>query len=78
MSLIDAGLKVHGEGDCFNQPTQRRFGRDTLTKRQKQQMTAPTSTFPMLKMKFYLSFENAFHCNDYIRLRIEIFEYLKN
>ena len=32
----------------------------------RQSMTAPVSTFPIFKMKFYLSFENAYHCNDYI------------
>jgi len=76
--LIKAGLRLHGEGECFENPTQRRFGRSVhgagnLTKKQRQQMTAPVSTFPVHKMKFYLAFENAYHCNDYIRKIAKIF-----
>ena len=26
----------------------------------------PTGEFPINKLKFYLAFENAFHCNDYV------------
>ena len=36
--------------------TERQFGRN-----------AERTGFPNSKLKFYLSFENAFHCNDYIR-----------
>jgi len=54
-SLIDAGLKLHTEGACFGNVTERQFGRN-----------AERTGFPNSKLKFYLSFENAFHCNDYI------------
>ena len=72
-SLLAAGLKLYTEGACFDNPTQRKFriGRsakpfDHLTIKQKTKLIAPTSEFPLSKMKFYLSFENAYRCNDYI------------
>jgi hypothetical protein len=53
--LMDAGLRVHTEGACFGNVTQRKFGRNDVR-----------DGYPVNRLKFYLAFENAFHCNDYI------------
>ena len=54
-SLIDAGLKLDGYGECFN---------NTLT--EKPWTTDPEEIGLMSKYKFYLAFENSIHCNDYV------------
>jgi len=52
--LIDAGLKLHTEGLCFGErkETAHHFGHPEM------------GEIPMKKIKFYLAFENAYHCND--------------
>ena len=51
--LIRAGLKLDGYGECFN--------------RKLRNGPAPWTRGGLLeKYKFYLSFENSIHCNDYI------------
>lgn len=54
-SLIDAGLKLYGEGSCFQNKTTRNFGQSKRF-----------DSFPTDTLKFYLAFENAYHCTDYI------------
>ncbi|CAG5111975.1 Oidioi.mRNA.OKI2018_I69.chr2.g6240.t1.cds [Oikopleura dioica] len=52
--LIADGLKLYSEGECFGHATPKAFGK------------GGSELFPLKKLKFYLAFENAFHCNDYI------------
>ena len=56
-SLIDAGLQLYAEGSCFGHRTVKAFGKKTI---------GLSGEYPTAKLKFYLSFENAYHCNDYI------------
>ena len=42
------------EGECFNKVTDRKFSR------------METADFNLEHVKFYLAFENAYHCDDYI------------
>ena len=57
-SLIDAGLKLYTEGECFGHVTEKNFN-------SKNRADAQTE-FPTRKLKFYLAFENAYHCTDYV------------
>ena len=54
--MMEAGLDKHllGEGKCFNGPTDRAFSQNDIRKSK------------WTKMRFYLAFENAIHCTDYI------------
>jgi hypothetical protein len=61
-ALIKAGLKLHGEGACFENQTKRTFV--NMAKSIKYNNENFDSVIQ--HMKFYLSFENAFHCTDYI------------
>ena len=54
-SLVDLGLKLHAEGKCFDNSTPKKFG-----------LNYKGYKFPSDKLKFYLAFENAYHCKDYI------------
>ena len=58
-SLMQAGLKLYGEGACFEKTTVRNFGKSPK-KEDFEKM------FQLEKMKFYLAFENAYHCTDYV------------
>ena len=54
-SMIDAGLKLDGYGACFDRPVDKSpWGGTKL------------GNGLISKYKFYLAFENALHCNDYI------------
>ena len=53
--LVQAGLKLDGYGECWN---------NTLT--EKPWMTDPEKNGLMSQYKFYLAFENSIHCNDYV------------
>ena len=58
-SLIEAGLKVEGEGACFkNGRSDKNFNSQTYGD--------PSVESRVHFYKFYLAFENAFHCTDYI------------
>ena len=53
--MIDAGLKLDGYGACFDRPVDKSpWGGTKL------------GNGLISKYKFYLAFENALHCNDYI------------
>ena len=54
--MIKSGLKNHllGEGKCFEKETEHVFSKKSL------------SDAFWSKMRFYLAFENAIHCTDYI------------
>ena len=52
--MVEAGLKLYGEGECFHKITDRRFSEGKLKENAAR------------RFKFYLAFENAFHCNDYV------------
>jgi len=52
--MIADGLRLYSEGECFGRKTDKAFGKKG------------SAIFPIRKLKFYLAFENAFHCNDYI------------
>ncbi|CAG5077064.1 Oidioi.mRNA.OKI2018_I69.PAR.g8623.t1.cds [Oikopleura dioica] len=58
----EAGLKLHGEGACFENQTKRSFG--NMAKSLKYNSDSEDTVIQ--HMKFYLSFENAYHCTDYI------------
>lgn len=60
--LKEAGLKLHGEGACFENQTKRSFG--NMAKSLKYNSDSEDTVIQ--HMKFYLSFENAYHCTDYI------------
>ena len=53
---MSSGLKLYTEGACFGTPTKKNFNK----------RKNDTSQFPLQKLKFYLAFENGYHCNDYI------------
>ena len=53
--LVQAGLKLDGYGECWN---------NTLT--EKPWMSDPEKPGLMSQYKFYLAFENSIHCNDYV------------
>jgi len=66
--MIEKGLKLYSEGllsfqnveckisgACFGHVTERQFNQGGSVE------------FPTGKVKFYLAFENAYHCDDYIR-----------
>ncbi|CBY08412.1 unnamed protein product [Oikopleura dioica] len=55
-SLMNAGLRLYGEGECFGKVTERSFSKEKKK----------TKKFTLDNVKFYLAFENAYHCNDYI------------
>ena len=58
-SLIQAGLKVKGEGACFkNGRSDKNFNSQTYGD--------PSVESRVHFYRFYLAFENAFHCTDYI------------
>lgn len=48
-------MNVH-QGECFGNPTQKRFSERQLG----------VGNFTTKRLKFYLSFENAYRCNDYV------------
>ena len=50
MEMVDAGLPLHGYGDCFNN----------------RKLYLPHSSQILDSFKFYLSFENVRHCKDYV------------
>ena len=50
------GLKLQGEGKCFDKPSDRDFSSFVYGK--------PSKNLPVHRFKFYLAFENAFHCTD--------------
>ncbi|CBY10866.1 unnamed protein product [Oikopleura dioica] len=54
--MMEAGLEKHllGEGKCFDGPTDRAFSQNDIRK------------IKWTRMRFYLAFENAIHCTDYI------------
>ena len=54
-----AGLSIYGEGECFDKVTTRNFGKS-------KKKSDLTKAFDLSGVKFYLAFENAFHCDDYV------------
>ena len=50
------GLKLQGEGKCFDRPSERDFSSFLYGK------PSMTKSLEVHRYKFYLAFENAFHC----------------
>jgi hypothetical protein len=48
-------IRLHAEGECFDNITPRFFGK-----------TRKSTAYPISTLKFYLSFESVYHCNDII------------